>query len=605
MVLPKAKITRVWPVITGLLLLVAASRLLRLHEIRMNPDEIWSMWQTFGTPQQILAWTPYDWPPLYYLTIGLWWRLTSVHPFALRLLSMLFFLLGTAAVYRVMLHWRDHLAAALAALAYAAMGYSVLLSIEVRGYALLLGLMPLALWLCILYFERPRWWRGVLLALALAAMFYISYTSAVAVLMLGLLTLLVYRRAVWRWWLPGALLALLILPEVLALRETAVARVEATRTLTPGPLPEALYNLFWNWAGPLFPIWLALLALATVLHLVRQRPLDARRLALLVWALVMPLLMYVLNPLLGFFSARYAWWIMLGLALWMGWGLAFLPRAGVIVSAGLLAVMLFYPLPMDQYSIWGDRISPLGENFAWMRERIQWGDVLLADPSNDCGAPEEWDYYRRVYFPEGLQAVPRPAGYRRVWYILAAGRQDAELEQTLRDAYWFREQVGPARCIITLHEAPPDTTGVLFENGMRFHGADVLDADGRVRSQPVAMHEGEVLRLRLWWSADAAIDGDYEITLRLLGERNNRNMATSPAPPRMVHPADAPSAASQWQAGQYYIEERELRLRPTLRSGAYQLFLGITPAGSDEYIGFAGADEGGLLPLDDVHVKAY
>ncbi len=605
MVSSKGKITRDWLAVTGVLLLVAASRLLRLHEIRMNPDEIWSVWQTFGTPQQILAWTPYDWPPLYYLIIGLWWRLTSLHPFALRLLSMLFFVVGTAAVYRVMLHWRDHLAAALAALAYAALGYSILLSIEVRGYALLLGLMPLALWLCILYFERPRWWRGLLLALALAAMFYISYTSAVAVLMLGLLTLLVYRRAVWRWWLPGGLLALLVLPEVLALRETAVARVEATQTLTPGALPEALYNLFWNWAGMLFPVWLVLLALATLLHFVRPRPLEGRRLALLVWALLMPLLMYLLNPLLGFFSARYAWWIMLGLALWMGWGLAFLPRAGVVVSAVLLTVMLFYPLPMEQYSIWGDRVSPLGENFAWMRERIRWGDVLLADPANDCGAPEEWDYYRRVYFPEGLPVVTRPEGYRRVWHVLAAGRQDAELEQTLRAAYWLREQVGPARCIFTLNEAPPDAAGVLFENGMRFHGADVLDADGGVVSQPVAMHEGEALRLRLWWSADAAIDGDYEITLRLLGERNNRNMATNPSPPRMVHPADAPSTASQWQAGQYYIEERELRLRPTMRSGAYQLFLGITPAGSDGFIGFAGADERALLPLSVIHVKAY
>ena len=90
-----------WLIITFVLLLIAASRLLRLHEFRLNPDEVWSVWQTFGTFDQILHWTPYDWPPLYYLTVGVWWRGTSLVPESLRLLSMLIFMLGAAFSYKI------------------------------------------------------------------------------------------------------------------------------------------------------------------------------------------------------------------------------------------------------------------------------------------------------------------------------------------------------------------------------------------------------------------------------------------------------------------------------------------------------------------------
>ena len=37
---------------TLVLLLIALSRFTRLDDWALNPDEIWSVWQTFGTPQQ-------------------------------------------------------------------------------------------------------------------------------------------------------------------------------------------------------------------------------------------------------------------------------------------------------------------------------------------------------------------------------------------------------------------------------------------------------------------------------------------------------------------------------------------------------------------------
>src|SRR5690606_16273095 len=267
------------------------------------------------------------------------------------------------------------------------------------GYALLLALLPLALWLTVRYFDRPSAWRALLLALALAAMFYTSLTSFGAFVMLGVFTLIVYRRAVWRWWLPGLIAVVLAAPEALAKSQIATTRVQATQTLVLPPLLQALARLFEDYAGFTFPIWVVLSLVVAVLIIRRESRQWALLAALLVWVIGMPVLLYILNPLLGFFSTRYAWWIMPGIAMLMAWGLADLSRPGAVVAGLVLAGMLFFPLPAGSpYQIW-DRLSPLGDNFHWLRDHIQWGDVILENRRNTCGALEEWDYYLRAYFP--------------------------------------------------------------------------------------------------------------------------------------------------------------------------------------------------------------
>lgn len=583
--------------ITAILLLIAASRLLRLDELRMNPDEIWSVWQTFGSFQQILDWTPYDWPPFYYLIVGGWWRITSLHPSALRLLSMLIFLIGAAFVYRSLRLMHSHRAGLLAALAYAGLGYGILLSIEVRGYAILLGLMPAALWLALIYFRDRRWWQAVVLALIQVAMFYVSYTSLIAIFMLLGFALVAYGRAIWRWWLPGCLTLVLILPELLHIRTTAIQRVDATQTLTPGPLPEALYNIFWNWMGPLFWLWMVLLVVASVAIIWRSR--LRYTLVLGLWVFLMPVLMYLTNPLLGFFSARYGWWIMLGIALWIGWGVTLLGAWLQIASGVVLVVALFYPLPLDRYSIWGNTISPLGDNFAWMQSRVRWGDTFLLDPSHACGGAEEWDYYTRVYFPHGIDFVSQPDDGRRVWYLLQSGRQDAALEQAVQTQRILLEQVGPARCIFALYIAPPDATGIAFENGLRFHGVDFVDADGHMLNAPLVRHEGEALHFRMWWSVDAPLKQAHDARIQVIGS-NARSVAAS----RFALVTSAGDPITEWQPGIYYLVEQSLSLRRSLRSGQYTIAVAVLAAdGSQVTAADMNADQ--LLPVATLDVKSY
>lgn len=585
-----------------LLLLIFASRAVRLDEMQMNQDEIWSVWQTFGTPAQIIRWTPYDWPPLYFLTLGAWRGLTSPHPVILRYGSALLFLFGAACLFRAARRLADTRAAALASLGYAALAYATLLSIEVRGYALLLGLMPAAFWLTLRYFDRPRWRRAVPLGITLAALFYTSMTSIGAFLILGAYTLIVYGRTIWRWWQPGIIALVLALPEIANKAQIAVERTRATATLEPLPLPQALYNLYWEWGGDVFLVWANLLAVAIIALVVSRHILRPPVIALLLWVFAAPVLMYALNPLLGFFSARYAWWVMIGIALLAGVGLSHLPRPLPAITGAVLAALTFVPLPLDRYVIF-ENVSELGRNFTWLQDHLLLGDVLLVDPGNRCGRPEEWDYYTRVFFPNSLTIVDDPAGYRRVWYVLFDGQQDARLQDTVADGRIMERFIGPPGCQFQLYQAPPHVDGVLFENGMRFHGADVIE-NGLPASGPLVRREGESVRLRLWWSADTPPALDYSVGVYIL-RRDGTLVAGSDNAPTPVFPPDAPPETSRWIPGRLYVEERELALPFPTRRTTFDVMLAVYFWQDGKRLDAPGVDSSGLLPLRRLAVMSY
>jgi hypothetical protein len=587
--------------VAGLLLVIAASRITRLRDLSLNQDEIWSVWQTFGTPADILRWTPYDWPPLYYLSLGVWRGLAGATPIILRCLSILVFLPGAAALYRALRRLGGETAGWLGMMAYAAMAQSGYLGTELRGYAFLMSLLPFAFWFTLRYFDQPNRWRALPLALSLAGMFYVSFTAAAAIVVLGLYTLLVYRRVVWRWWLPGLLSALLVLPLVLQKWQVAVVRTTATAQVFLLPLPEALASLFQGYVGGAVLLWAALGILAIALLLAR-RPVRRAALALILWVLVMPFVLYFTNRFLNFFSPRYAWWMMTGIALLLGLGLSRLPRPAAWGAVSLFALLAFTPFP-DNYNIFGFN-SPLGLNFSWLTEHIQPGDVFVADPANRCGKPEEWDYYLRAYFPNGLTFVDNPAGYRRVWFTTYNAGYTQSLLDTVSEHRVPGIFVGPPTCLTRLYEAPPDIQGILFENGMRFHGVDILDGE-RIWSGPVVRHEGEMVHFRLWWSVDRPTDLDYSVGAYLL-YGSDKLIDQSNGSPELVYPPDAPRETSRWQPGQYYIEERTLTLPSGLASRRnYGLYLAVYFWQNNERVAAPGVDNARLLLLRKIDLVAY
>jgi hypothetical protein len=605
----------------GVLLLIAAVRIAHLAGLELIDDEIWAIWRTMGPLEKVPAWVPYDWPPLYYIILWAWRSLTGINPLTVRFLSVLMALLGAAFIYRVLHKLFNERAAVFGMLVFGALSYSIFLSVYLRGYIFVVATLPLALWLTIRYFEKPVWKRGVLLGVLMAAMFYTYMTSAVAFGALGLFTLFVYPRQIWRWWLPAVVAFPLALPLVLDRAGVAVGRVEAIANRQLPSLLPALRDFYSHYGGDVALLWALIFTVASGFILYRARPWRARHIVLLVWMFGGPVLMYLLDNVLDFFSPRYSWWVMIGCVLWLGVALSYLPKIGQAIAGGaMIGMMLAAPVPFSFYALQPYR--PFVRNFDWLAQRLQPGDAVILDthcggmaiPDLDaggtaltlkrpftCGTPEQWRYMLDVYFPDGgLYFVNYPTGQRRIWYVKQDGWHNYDLEAAIDRGRVAREFVGPWDFLVRLYEAPPDPEGVLFENGMRFHGFDFIDTDGRIWTGPMVTHDGEPIKMRLWWSVDRQIDRDYSVSLQLL--RRGRDLLVASEGPQMTD--NAPKETSRWQPGEIYIEERTIDI-PWSRSPAdYGVYLTVYYWEDGQRVAAPGVNADLLLPLQIVYVKS-
>lgn len=591
---------------------IAAARFSQLPPLEMDVDEAWSVWQTLGTPGDIVRWTPYDWPPLYYLTLAGWRELAGKHPLALRMLSVLIFLLGSTGLYRVLKRWSNHQAAVVGMLAYGGPVYSLLLSTELRGYALLLGLFPLTLWLALRYFDQPRAGRGVVLGLGLAAMFNTSFTAVTTFLILGLVTLLLYRRALWRWWLPGVVGGLLSVPTLLKVLPTATDpnRADAIRAGDLDPFVPAVRDLFATQTGDHALVWGILLGGATALALFEGRrytlsdqtaagkPRRAALAALIIWVVTLLPVLYVTQNQIGFFNPRYSWIMLPGYALLIGRGssrLSYPAAAGVAI---LCTGLMFAPGEINALKI---DAPPLESSLRWLRDHLETGDVVLVDPALPCAGAHEWEVLTQVYFPAGLHFVDAPTHHRRVWYVKNKNTSNAALQARIEQGRVAGRFVGPPTCLFRVYERPPLADGILFDNGMRFHGHTIISGDANGAGPVTVRHEGEALRVRLWWSADHALAADYSVGLHLV-DPHGQLVAQSDAAPQVI---DGPHETSRWAIGPYYSEERTLTIPNPTGRGEYRLMLVVYQWWDNTRIPAPGVTPSGQLNLQRVDVWSW
>lgn len=595
--LPRSRTTAL-AAITLALLIVAASRILHITQLTMNWDEVWSIWQTFGTPTDIIRWTPNDWQPPYFLFIGAWKEFAGIQPFALRVSSLLVYMLGAAFTYRAAKRLGGEHAGLFTVLVYSALGFVIFLSLLVRAYTFLLALSSLAFWLTLRYFDRPTVRRGLALALCCVAMWFLHYTAAFVFILLGLLTLFRYGRAVWRWWLPGGIVAIVGVLTFIAQQEVFATRTAYNGTLLLPPLVEALTEVYGAFTYPVFLVWLALFLIATIL-LISWRSQRLTALALLVW-LGGPLVVYFLNSRLGLFQdVRYLWWAIIGLIFWLGLGLARLPQRAMRIAVALvIAVIAFLPFTIDDFQASQfHTFAPVDYNFDLLRENMRPGDVVLVDPNCGCAPDEVWDYYQKIYFPNGLPFVQSAEGYRRIWYVSINWLADEATFASVEAGRVAGKYFGPPNFLIRLYEAPPDSEGILYSNNMRFHGAEILRAN--TPNGPI-YHEGETVKVRMWWSVDAPVTLDYSLSLVVFDNQQTPRALDSPP-----HPADAPTSTSQWQPGQFYIDEWEIPLPYPLRDGTYPLWMALYFWGDQQRLIAPGVDERGLLKLGEVLVHSW
>lgn len=604
---------------TALLLFFAAHRIFSFAETEMHIDEIWTMWQTLGTPGQIINWTPFDWMPLSYLGFGAWRALVGMHPVALRVLPMLIFLISAAVMYRAA-RWitREHRAALLIVLVYGAFGYVFRASTELRGYMLAILCIIALWWMLMRYIRRPTLRTGVVCGLLIAISFYTYLPAATGWVAIGLYLLAVYRRRAFKAWLPALFGLLLILPGF-AWRWNAISERTSLVWQFTGTFWEMLLENFktfsvFRYVGSPVEFWyvaFVVASLALLIGIIRERKQLLPHLpGAAVWALGLPVLLFIIHTRTDFFRLHYAMMWLIGLVVWIGWGLArlgHLHRLLVWGSAAAVIIVMLLPVQLTYYAgYW----RPWMANLSWLRERYRPGDVVVVDPNCCLGHRYEWDYMVPLYFPEGLNIQAEPGNARRVWYVTYETKQDLTLEAAVKEGRIVRSFVGPPEFLFRLYEAPPDRVGVPFENGLRFHGVEVMHGDGELTEtlRTLVRREGEPVRLRLWWSVDHPPQIDYSIGVYLLGD-DGRLLAQSDGAPQLVtmaYPPDtAPNETSQWQPGRYYVEERTLTVPTNMTFETLTAALAVYDWGSGERVNAPGMRDDLLLELFPISVESW
>jgi hypothetical protein len=602
---------RYW-LFAAILLVIAASRIPRINGFILDNDEIWEVWQTFGNPQQIVQWTSPTETPLYNLTLGVWKSLVGIDPFVVRYLSVLGSMLATAAMYRAIKRLYNAHVALLVTLVYSAFACIIFLSLYTRSYMLTLILWPVAWWLTIRYFDRPTLRRALPLALCIALLYFSQVTTVPALLMLGLYTLVAYPRRLWRWWLPGIMVTLVVLPDILSKVSIVSKHTGALRPPYEDPFLQAVLDFnnrphrisFFAFFtsdtnSPL--LWLLLLGLAVLLILYRRR-FDRKAILWLALVLLLPVILYVLEPRLGYYTEkRYAWWYTFPLAVLIGLGLAYLPRAGQAVAVVVIVGLMFVPFPLNDYSYLP---MPITTNMKWLTTQIQPDDVFVRDPHIHCNMAEEWDYALRVYFPNGLHFVDNPIGFRRVWYAAALGEEDAALKASVETNRLPGRFVGPTYCFFRVYEEPPDANGVLFGNGMRFHGAQLIQDDG-LEHTPTVLREGEHIKLRLWWSVDSPVALDYTVGTYVIPAGKSPIVQQVGPQGDLIFPENAPWETSRWVPGQIYLEERDIQLPYPMSTSDLSVKMGVYFYADNQWVAAPNVDASNLLLLDHIYIKAW
>lgn len=550
-----------------------------------------------------------------------------MEPEVIRYSSVLLFVLSCAIVYRLARMLSGHMTGMVVAASYAAIGLAHYLSLFLRGYVLALVILCMILLLIVRHNRSPRLRNSIRLSVLLAIGFYTTYTIATAYVAIGGYLLVVNRKH-RGWWLFTALIAgVLMLPGIVRISNLVLFRLSGVDTT------DDLVTLFDQQHlrtlqqligaridSPMFWIWVAGTVISFFIYVyftLKQR--SSRSLMTSGWFIGIFVATLTIGPVLGLNHARYFWWILPGIALWYGIAIANLPSITHTGIVGMMVFGMFMPLPKSLYT---DKI-PFEQFLPLLRDSAQPGDVLVIDPSCSinfrCGRAEDiYYYFNLTYFEDQMVTkVKAPADQRRIWHLMQNGLQDPTLEAEIANGRIASKFIGPPDFFFQLYEAPPDPEGILFENGVRFHGLDVI-RDDRIMNPPIILHEGESLTLRVWWSIDRPVGRDLS-RLMFIGEGANQPPLSAvdgpPTPSELRYPHQSlPHQTSAWQPRQLYVEEVNLQVPREMNEyiegvptgyNTLDVYLALYQWWDGQRIYSDSANEDGLLSVLPLQVLAW
>lgn len=532
--------------------------------------------------------------PLWFASFWAWRQLAGSTEWAARVYSILLSMLTLALTYRLGKHWFG--AARYGLLAILVLGvnaYAHIYALEIRPYALVILAAVVNMTAFDHWLRRRTLPAAVGYGAACALLLWIHYflVFLIATQMLYLLFVR-ERRQLW----PGAVVAgvtgfVLWLPwfpvflsQINKLREVESASgayrgagIGSTTQMTSWPVIQELLLRVTNGQ----PLLYGVLLITGFALLWRQ----SRYCLALLWALGVPAISLAVNLVASVYTPRYVTYLIVGLALVIGAGLAVMPRGWRWLAAGVFAAVSLWALP-DQLP---ERI-PHRMIFQQIAAEAQPGDILYFEQGNWEDWLMQWqkDAYLPAFLRESIAETPEEAfAARRVWFITANWFDEdvqAAFRAVERDHPLQRVVGGCSRAwcyLAQLLEAPPLETPLVFGDQLPFYGAQIVSADQ------------SALTVKLWWQAESPPAADYSISLRLL----DTNGALVSQNDGALQIDGAVVQTSQLQPGVIY---QDLRVLPIagLPAGEYQLALVVYQSWDEARLTLTdGSDTLNLEPL--------
>jgi uncharacterized membrane protein len=529
--------TRVLVILTAILLLAAAFRIINLNARPIWTDEGATTYNLFNMPDLIQALATRDHhPPLYYLLMQVWVGLTGDSVFAMRVFSMLLgmlcvalmvpltrYFLGPAPDSRT--RWdRWTFIPITAALILTLSDPDIDLSQEVRFYTLRTLLVILSALFYLRWIRRPSIHRALPWIISNVALYHTNYQGAFIIFFEGLHALLFLRGSL-RWRAIGWLMiaTLCFMPWFITIGFNQRLNEQGLNSKLPNNL-DTLVDLTYKFLGRQWPLMLGLMlcglvTLRTVgdsLRPIRER-LDwrsfDRTVFLVMWIGLTLGLSYLGNIWFSVLSPRRIMLLSPAIAMLVARGVSLFRWPTRILLLTVITVYGIFTLddyyPKARWDIVGANMGRYALPGQMGLMEFYYDDVVLqyyAEHAMPPGTPIEslrlWRQYRAAEYPYGL--VDRLAVHDTVWFAHW---------NTDQSGFTFLEQTGHVRTatlsmqhwddIINVYrydKLPPQPV-VTFTNAVTLRHAQILPSVGRVD---------------LWWGGAQTPAADYSVSVFLL-----------------------------------------------------------------------------------------
>jgi hypothetical protein len=599
------------------LLITAAAIFSHLNNLSMWYDELFTVYHSKGSLEQVLRDRDISWPPLYYVFTSLWIDIAGINDVVVKMVSALPAMIGTAIMYRVGRRLYGPSAGWLAALAFGTSGYTVYFATEARAYAASAMLGALFLWLHLRWMARPTWRRAVPYGLTTVIWLYTHYSAVTFIALAGLHVFASALskpaaqerrlRRVWRWGVIMAVIGVAALPQVpnwLAFYREYSRRAGifypdiAPRQYRQGL--NAVYRAYSSHQDTLAALIVLLGLVGLAWAVLRDR---AARSAgspvpwLLAWGAGFPLLIYLTRYQTWMYSVRHLHIGTPAVFALLGWGLARLPLPGRWLGVVLLCALALAPLEMTGFRTAYTFDPPVRDAVRELGARWHPGDVLVIDPGCGCDGGIEWPYYTALYFPGGAipAAVDGDEAASGVWYLSHQGHTTEDVKASVERGRLPVYEWGERYFHLTYYTMPPLAPGyALGDAGLYYLGA---------AAESMGVYTpGEVIRVQSWWVTDAPLPEDYTITLYM-----KRTMHWLTVAETRGLPAGAFSRqrTTEWEPGALYRDDRSITIPWGTPVGDYELWLAVYPPDEDSRLRLAPDAPDDILMVQKIRVESW